>query len=36
MEGLRIDRELDPGQLGTHLQEFWTTTGCNAVPDRQP
>ena len=26
----------DPGQLGTHLQEFWTTTGCNAVPDRQP
>jgi hypothetical protein len=36
MEGLCVDREPDPGQLGTHLQEFWTTTGRGVVPDRQP
>ena len=36
MEGLCVDREPDRGQLGTHLQEFWTTPGCNVVPDRQP
>ena len=36
MEDLCIDLEPYPGQLGTHLQEFWITTGCNAVPDRQP
>ena len=29
-------REHYPGQCPTHQQEFCTTTGRNAVPDRQP
>ena len=36
MEDLSIDREPYPGQLGTHIREFWTTTGCDTVPDCQP
>src|SRR5271165_2156523 len=36
MEDLCIDREPYPGQLGNHLQEFWTTTGCNAVGGDYP
>ena len=31
-----VDREPDLGQLGTHLQEFWTTTGCHWHRDTVP
>jgi hypothetical protein len=37
LEDLSIDLEHYPGQLGTHAQEFWTTT-LKAISDgsRQP
>jgi uncharacterized protein (TIGR02246 family) len=36
MEDLSVDREPYLGQLGTHLQEFWTTSGCDTVSHAQP
>ena len=33
---IRVSAGTLPGQCPTHQQEFCTTTGRNAVPDRQP